>query len=131
MSKNLITDTIIEACAASVHEANRQFQKLANEPVAPAWAEIDELGQQAIMAAVEDVLVNKRHPRMAHEAWRNTMVADGWTPGEKLDRDKKQNPNVRSWEQLKPTVRAKYSITIQVAKALCDVLLSYTSKPAE
>lgn len=107
----------VEQIARVVHEANTGLQAAIGEPVNPPWDEAPPWQQWSCIEGVKDAL-SGLSPREHHEAWVETMRAEGWVQGPSKDGDAKTHPYLVPFDDLPPAQQAKTRLFLAIVNAL-------------
>lgn len=107
----------VEDIARVVHEANSGLQAVNGEPVQPRWDDAPEWARWSCIEGVRDALGGLT-PQEHHEAWAETMRAEGWTRGPVRDGEAKTHPLLVPWEELPPRQRVKNELFLTIVAAL-------------
>ena len=107
----------VEDIARVVHEANSGLQAVHGEPVNARWDDAPEWQRWSCVEGVQDALEGLE-PEEHHEAWVETMRAEGWTRGPEKDEAKKTHPYLVPFEELPPEQRAKTRLFLAIVATL-------------
>jgi hypothetical protein len=116
-SKMTYTDQEI---AIVVHEANRGFQMITDDPCpSPTWP----AESQEIQASVIQGVRNARRgmtPRQLHEAWQRDKEQHGWKFGPIKDGINKTHPCMVPYDQLPEFQRTKDELFLTIVSVLAS-----------
>lgn len=107
--------------ASIAHEANRRYQLLIGEPVAPPWDEASMHQQSSVIDGVVNAIENDVTPEQSHQNWLDFKKQEGWILGPEKDEVARTHPLLKPYAELDAADRAKDELFLAIVGALRDV----------
>lgn len=124
MEKNnneVVKDSVKILIARVAHQANRAIKEFYGEDNLPSWDESSKESKSRGVLGVEKVIANRNITNAEiHQAWVDTMLADGWRHGPVIDTIKKFHPNLVAYEDLSDNQKLKDVVYLAIVKAFLD-----------
>lgn len=109
----------VEEIARIAHEANRELQRIQNDPTIPVAGYWDEIGtelQDSICIGVMGVLMGNS-PQQSHELWIDTKKSQGWVHGPVKSETHKTHPLLVPYNELDESAQLKDALFSAIVKA--------------
>ncbi len=107
----------IDCITAAAHETNRQWQRMAMDPVDPPWEALKEEDKSFAKASTMNILINDFNAEAAHNDWVSQKKARGWTVGTAKSAEAKTHPCLVSWAQLPKEQQAKDELWVNTVRS--------------
>ena len=114
---------VINACTRAAHEAIRAYCIATDDDASvPPWEHADTEYRESLEGNVRRMLEAGVSPRLNHESWLRTMLANGWEYGPTKDDEKKTHPRIMVYDALPTAQRTMDALLVDVVLAMAAAL---------
>ena len=101
-----VSEQLIEACARSAHEVNREYCLTLCDASQPRWDDAPDWQKNSARMGVAATLAGAA-PEVSHENWMRFKESDGWKYGPVKNVEKREHPCMVPYKDLPPGQKFK------------------------
>lgn len=117
-----LRDPLVNNIARVAYSAIREWCIASGQEYTDVWDNLPPKYQDHVRLVVARAFFTMEvpRPRQLHEACLEEGIANGWTYGEKVDREKKQHPDISPWIKLSMDQRIKEHLMSAIIGAFLE-----------